>query len=603
MTDPRHIEVQKSAEPTVPELDSQTRWLLLDPELWQPSLEKYASAVKLAVGLVNDQGRLIDKVINPQPVWGLLNKHKPAEAGACPFWLSPRMGCTCIADALGKRGMVMSRDRTGLVHFTVPLILGEHKLGALIAGQVFTQYPEQLPLHQVARDLNLAPDAVWRIARLEVPTPKNTLVVYAELLATLGNTFLQARFNAITEAQRLTEMTTLRDLLEAQTDALIEADHRKDNFIAVLSHELRNPLGAISNASQILTRVGTDEPQAKQARAIIGRQTQNLSRLVEELLDVSRITSGKIVLKPEPVDLKELVLRGIESLRASIEAHGHTVITSMAAEPVWVQGDSLRLEQVVMNLLANAIKYTPQGGRISFSVQRDGDEATLRLRDNGIGIAPENLPHIFDQFAQAKTASGYSEGGLGIGLTLVRSLITMHGGTVVGTSAGQGQGSEFVVRLPILVESSIESPRTVKEIDPRIIKVPLKRHVLIIEDNPDNRMMLQALLEMMGHEVETAVDGLEGLNRALVHPPEVALIDIGLPGLDGYQVAERIRAAPGGSKMFLIACSGYGRSEDRRRSKDAGFDAHVVKPADPQELSDLFARALVESGQALKSDT
>ena len=572
----------------------------MDPALWQPTLEKYSSAVKLAVALVNDQGSLIDKVINPRAIWSVLHKHTRVELGACPFWLTPRTGCTCVADAMGKTGLVMSRDRTGLVHFAVPLILGEHKLGALIAGQVFTQYPEQLPLHQVARDLDLAPDAVWRMARLEVPIPNNTLVVYAELLATLGNTFLQARFNAITEQNRLTEMTRLRDLLENRTNALVEADHRKDNFISVLSHELRNPLGAISNAIKLMARVGPDQPLNEKARVIIGRQTQNLSRLVEELLDVSRITSGRIVLKPEPVNMNELVLQCIDSLRASIEAHGHTVSTSLAAEPVWVEGDTLRLEQVVTNLLGNAIKYTPHGGRIHLTVEHDKETAILTVRDNGIGVPSDSIAHIFDQFTpQPKTAERFAEGGLGIGLSLVKSLVTMHGGKVVASSAGEGQGTEFVVTLPLLVESVIQSPRPVKEIDPRVIRVPLKRHVLLIEDNPDNRIMLQALLEMMGHEVETASDGLEGLNKAIAHQPEVALIDIGLPSLDGYQVAERIRAAPGGKKIFLIACSGYGRAEDRRRSLESGFDAHVVKPADPQELADLFARATAEANDAL----
>jgi signal transduction histidine kinase/CheY-like chemotaxis protein len=596
VTDPGHIEVPESEPTTSPALTSEIRWLLLDPVVWRPTLEKYASAVKLAVGLVNENGRLIDKCINPRPLWSLLNKHKPVELGTCPFWLAPRMGCTCVADALGKSGLVISRDRTGLVHFTVPLILGEHKLGALIAGQVFTQYPEQLALHHVARDANVSPDVVWRMARLEVPTPKTTLVVYAELLATLGNTFLQAQFNAITERNRLTEMTRLRDLLEERTNALVEADHRKDNFIAMLSHELRNPLGAISSAAQLLSRTRSDHLQNKEAQAIIGRQTRNLSRLVEELLDVSRITSGRIVLKPEAVDLKELVLRGIDSLKASIEMRGQTLSTTMAAEAVNVEGDPLRLEQVVTNLLGNAIKYTPLGGRIGISVQRSPNEAVLTVRDNGIGISPENLSHIFDRFAQARTGTGHAEGGLGIGLSLVRNLVTMHGGSVVASSAGEGQGSEFVVTLPLLTRSFIEVPGAGKGLDAPIPGMPLKGHVLIIEDNLDNSMMMRALMEMMGHKVETASDGLEGLNQALANPPEVALIDIGLPNLDGYQIAQRIRAAPGGDKIFLIACSGYGRAEDRRRSKEAGFDAHVLKPADPQELSDLLARATAAAG-------
>jgi CheY-like chemotaxis protein len=345
---------------------------------------------------------------------------------------------------------------------------------------------------------------------------------------------------------------------------------------------LRNPLATISNAMSVLDAASPpDGLLENEQREIIRRQTDHLARLVDDLLDVSRITSGKIALQRRPTDLCELALRAAQAIDGAARKQRHDVVVTTHCEPVYIDADSVRLEQVVNNLLTNAIKYTPAGGRITLTVQPEDGHASLRVRDNGMGITSELLPRVFELFTQAERALDRSQGGLGIGLTLVRALVEMHDGHVTVTSDGPGRGSEFVITLP-----RITAPQPAARL-PKPVPPPTDgngRRILVIEDQADARRALQRLLQIWGHHVDVAEDGVRGVDAAMSAPPEIALVDVGLPGLDGYEVARRIRTAMGKS-VRLIALTGYGQPEDRERAFDAGFDMHLVKPVDRDQLA------------------
>jgi len=358
-----------------------------------------------------------------------------------------------------------------------------------------------------------------------------------------------------------------------------EANRAKDEFLATLSHELRNPLGAIVNAASALDREGIGEDRAARLRQIIHRQTHHLTRLVDDLLDVARATAGKIALNRQPIDLADVAGGCVRSLRESGRAHHRRV--TIRVESVIVNADPTRLAQVVTNLLDNAVKFTPAGGLVDVDVLREGQEGVIRVTDRGIGIAPEMLPRVFDLFAQAEQPLERSVGGLGIGLALSRRLVEMHRGTITAASEGHGRGAQFTVRLPV---EAMPTPSPAPA-----VPVPKRaRTILVIEDNDDARESLRLLLESLGHRVLAAVDGHQGVAQALEHHPEVLLIDLGLPGLDGYEVARTVRASPGGKSAVLIAVTGYGQAQDRRRSTEAGFDAHLVKPVSQSLLSTLI---------------
>jgi signal transduction histidine kinase len=358
-----------------------------------------------------------------------------------------------------------------------------------------------------------------------------------------------------------------------------EANRSKDEFLATLSHELRNPLGAIANAVAALDRRVVGEDAAARLRQIIRRQTHHLTRLVDDLLDVARATVGKIAVHRQPVDLSEVTGACVRSLRESGRARGHRL--TFRAEPVIVNADPTRLAQIITNMLDNAVKFTPTAGSVDVDVMREGQEAVLRVSDTGIGIDPTMLPHVFELFAQAEQPMDRSVGGLGIGLTLSRRLVEIHGGAITAASEGRGRGAQFTVRLPVEVAGT-PAPT------PAVVTPDRSRSILVIEDNDDARESLRLLLESLGHRVLEAGDGAHGLALALHHRPEVVLIDLGLPGLDGYEVARALRASPGDRMITLIAVTGYGQAEDRRRSKDAGFDAHLVKPVSQSLLSHLI---------------
>ncbi len=389
--------------------------------------------------------------------------------------------------------------------------------------------------------------------------------------------------------RKVTLVSAVRSALRARgrqyevRDLLLQLERGvrdRDRFLAMLGHELRNPLGAILSSVQLIERQGA-RALARES-AVIHRQTCLLSRLVDDLLDVSRVTSGKIALERVAVDLRTLVARCVQAQAVTASARRIELAVEPGDDPV-ARGDPVRLEQVLNNLLTNAIKYTPAGGRVRVSLARKDSQAEIRVQDTGVGIAPEVLPRVFDMFTQADDTLDRAQGGLGIGLTLVRSLVELHGGSVHAESAGRGEGSTFVVRLPGGGGGSGRSPR------PQRPAQPAPRAILLVEDNADVRDGLRLLLEEVGHRVETAGDGVEGVQIALARRPAAALVDIGLPGLDGYAVARRIREALGGS-IFLVALTGYGLPDDRRRALEAGFDAHLTKPITLDAILEALAR-------------
>ncbi|HEX6861341.1 MAG TPA: ATP-binding protein, partial [Thermoanaerobaculia bacterium] len=375
---------------------------------------------------------------------------------------------------------------------------------------------------------------------------------------------------------------------ELRADALREADRRKDEFLAMLSHELRNPLAAIHNAVQILALHGHDPGQTGRTRELIDRLLHQLVRLVDDLLDLSRVTRGKIRLRRAPVNLAQVVSTAVETSRPLIEARGHQLTVALPEPPLQVDADATRLAQVLSNLLNNAAKYTRTAGRIDLVAELADGEVCLRVRDTGIGIAPEMLPRVFDLFVQAESSTDRTQGGLGVGLTLARQLIEMHDGTIEARSEGLGRGTEMVVHLPALPHQAAETAPAESASQRRGSELAEPLRVLIVDDNEDSAESLALLMRLTGHEVRTAYEGLSALAEARTFMPEVVLLDIGLPRMDGFQVARRLRQQPGGDRLMLLALTGYGQEEDRRRSREAGFDHHLVKPIDLERLQELL---------------
>ncbi len=388
----------------------------------------------------------------------------------------------------------------------------------------------------------------------------------------------------LTVSLDITERSEVEAQSRARGDEAEAANRAKDEFLAMLGHELRNPLGTITNAVTVLDRLAADDT-ARRLTAMIRRQTSHLSRLVDDLLDVARVTSGKIGLQAQPVDLHELAGRCLETLAHAGRTHDHHV--ARRGGPVHVVGDAARLEQIVNNLVDNALKYTPAGGTVTVVTERAGGDAVLRVRDTGRGISADVLARVFDLFVQEPQTLDRARGGLGLGLTLVKRLVELHGGSVSAGSDGPDRGSEFVVRLPALAHPA-GAPAGTAVAGREATAAP--RRVLIVEDGPDARESLRLLLEQAGHVVQTAEDGPTGLAELEAFRPDVALIDFGLPGLDGYALARLAREQPATSGIRLVAVTGYGQADDRQRALDAGFDQHVTKPVDPALLQDLLAR-------------
>ncbi len=378
----------------------------------------------------------------------------------------------------------------------------------------------------------------------------------------------------------------IRDHLaeRARTEAALrDADQRKDEFLAILAHELRNPLAPIRNSLHILRLTGRLDPAAERVGEMMERQVNHLVRLVDDLLEVSRITRGKIELRKEPVEIAAIVRNAVETSRPQIEAGSHQLALALPPEPLTVEGDAVRLAQVFANLLNNSAKYTDEGGQIWLTVRREEAEVAVSVRDSGAGIPPDMLPRVFELFTQVDRQGDRAQGGLGIGLTLVKSLVEMHGGSVQAHSAGPGRGSEFVVRLPLATPRG-SGPGAAAT--PSAVLTPCR--VLVVDDNRDAAESLGMLLKLLGAEVQVVFSGPDALEALATYRPSVVLLDIGMPGMDGHEVARRIRQQRGSEEMTLIALTGWGQEEDRRRSQSAGFDYHLIKPADVNALETLL---------------
>ncbi|HZO21604.1 MAG TPA: response regulator [Steroidobacteraceae bacterium] len=406
------------------------------------------------------------------------------------------------------------------------------------------------------------------------------------------NVHLQ-RVNTELEQANRTLQSEIGERTRVET-ALKEADRHKDEFLAMLAHELRNPLAPILNAVQLMRLRPIVDPQLTWCREVIGRQLGHLTRLVDDLLDVSRITRGKINLTREKVELAVIAARAVETVQPLIAEREHQLTVTLPEEPVRVYGDPLRLTQALGNVLGNAAKYTDRGGRIELVARRQGEHAEVRISDSGIGIPAALMPNIFNLFTQINQQPDRPQSGLGIGLSLVRRLLEMHGGSITAFSDGEGQGSEFVIRLPAVAEmtdtSSATQPAPAQPPEDPTMTTPLRRRILVADDNMDALESLAALLQLGGHEVFSAHNGAVALESAERHLPELALLDIGMPMLDGYEVARRIRAQPWGDRITLVALTGWGQDSDRHRSGEAGFDSHLVKPLDLDKLTDLLQR-------------
>jgi signal transduction histidine kinase/CheY-like chemotaxis protein len=439
-----------------------------------------------------------------------------------------------------------------------------------ILAPVLAQQPpwSDVPLLVLTRpgadsaDVSYAVSALGNVMLLERPVRVATLVSSVR-------TALRARERQYQIRRHLAELN--------------DADRRKDEFLATLGHELRNPLSPLVTSLEVLKLTMPADPVVTRSVAVMQRQASHLVRLVDDLLEVSRITRGLIDVQREPVELSEIVAAAIETSRPIIEGSQHVFTLDMTDEPLMVMGDAVRLTQVIANLLNNAAKYTDPGGHVALTVRHTKDEALIIVCDDGIGIEPEHLASVFDMFTQVYRSDRRTQGGLGIGLTLVRSLIALHGGSVDASSAGRGKGSTFEIRLP-LIQGAPAHDHTAA-----VHKMFPGRRVLAVDDNQDATDALQTLLEALGVTVATAASGLQALEAMDAFQPDTVLLDIGMPGMDGYEVARRLRAKPSGSRLQLIALTGWGQQEDVRRCLQAGFDHHLVKPLDIDKLRSLMA--------------
>lgn len=447
----------------------------------------------------------------------------------------------------------------------------------------------------------LVSQPVWSDFPFIVLTDKrsaNDDAIVQHVVNTLGNVLLVERpvkretlrssiHSALRARCRQYEARSLLAEREKTTAMLVETDRRKDQFLAMLAHELRNPLTPIRSAGEILKRSDVaNDPTVRWVSQIIERQSRQLSSLLEDLLDISRITTGKVTLHVSEVDLNLLATRAVETAQGVMQGRKHTVTTALLEQPVFVRADPVRFAQVLSNLLDNAAKYTPVGGNIKVTLSVDQGQATVAISDDGIGISPDELPHIFEIFSQAERGLDRAEGGLGIGLSLVRSIMDMHGGSVSAQSAGYGHGTTMRATLPevqnhcdVLPENPLPAPRSQGR--------PLR--ILIVDDNVDAAESLAMLLDMDGYHVDTANDGLRGIDAYGEKRPDVVLLDIGLPGVDGYEVMREIRQIAGARQPIAIAVTGYGQREDIERSKQAGFDHHMVKPLEISALVSILA--------------
>src|SRR6185369_2361664 len=388
-----------------------------------------------------------------------------------------------------------------------------------------------------------------------------------------------------TVSQDVTERRQLADDLRRLAADLSDTDRRKNEFLATLAHELRNPLAPMSNMLEVVKRTDGDGAVLKRAHETLERQLAQMIRLVDDLLDLNRITHDRLELRRSEVELSSVIQQAVEVALPLVDSAGHHLIVDLPDEPIYLDADRARLAQLFGNLLNNSCKYTRAGGTVSLSAKRDGDDVEVTVKDNGAGVPQDKLDSIFDMFMQVDRTSEHSQGGLGIGLTLVKRLTEMHGGSIEARSAGEGQGSEFIVRLPVLSREEVAAhhgPDVASESQQQ-------RRVLIVDDNHDSADSLAMLMQITGNNTYMAHDGLEAVEAVEKYRPEVVLLDIGLPGLDGHEVCRRVREQPWGKDIVMIALTGWGQEDDRRRSEEAGFNGHLVKPVDYDMLLELLA--------------
>jgi PAS domain S-box-containing protein len=381
--------------------------------------------------------------------------------------------------------------------------------------------------------------------------------------------------------------TDIQDQKQTQ-EALQDADRRKNEFLAMLGHEIRNPLAVISNASRVLNKVHSPPPEVLRLGQMIERQVGHLTRIVDDLLDVSRVLEGKVRLRREPAELATIVSNAAESAGPYLEIRKQVLRVSLPKEPIWIEADVTRMTQVLANLLNNAAKFSEKRGEIAITGFREGNDAVLAVADTGSGISADMLPYVFDMFVQEDRSLHRARGGLGIGLTLARSLVSIHRGTIAAKSAGVGHGAEFIVRIPAIDAPSMAQPAQAKA---GTAGEAGTLRILVVDDSADSAESMGMILSMGGHEVRTALDSGEAQRIAIEFRPDVALLDIGLPGTDGYEVGRRLRSEPTLQGIYLVAVTGYGQDEDRKRSEEAGFHAHLVKPVDPAMLRVVMAAA------------
>ena len=434
----------------------------------------------------------------------------------------------------------------------------------------------QALLREAVHDVRRTEAALCRADGTAVPVQ-----ITASPLALRGAVGLCAVVTDLTERKQI-------ERLQRMEEALRDSDRRKDEFLATLAHELRNPLAPIRNAVQILNAPDAPEPALQSARDIIDRQLDHMVRLIDDLLDASRIGSGKLELRRQRVALAAIVEQALETSRPHVERAAHELTVSLPAQPIHLDVDPTRLAQAFANLVHNACKYTAERGRIWLTAARDGADVVVRVKDSGIGIATEHLPRVFEMFAQVDSAPERSQGGLGVGLALVRGLVELHGGSVAAHSAGVGQGSEFTVRLPALPEGAESHASTAQAAAAGAATTA--RRILVVDDNRDNAESLALLLRLGGNEVETAHDGVEALAAAERVRPDVVLLDLAMPNLDGYEVCRRIRAHAWGRRTILLALTGWGGDDDHQRTEAAGFDGHLVKPVDVTQVLAMLDR-------------
>ena len=476
------------------------------------------------------------------------------------------------------------RCKNNMWDIATPLMVGEHHVGNVFMGQFFFEderpdyelFKEQAERYGFPQEEYLA--ALDAVPRLSKETVEVGMAFFRSLAAMLS----RLSYSNITLARSITEREALMSSLRQSKDSLEAADRRKDEFLGMLSHELRNPLAPIRNSVYVLRHADPGAEQARRAQAVIERQTQHLTRLVDDLLDVTRIARGKIELRRERIDVREVVRRASEDFRVLMDERGVRFHAALSAGEVWADVDATRLTQVIGNLLHNAAKFTRRGDEVTLSLTTGEGGAEIRVRDTGAGIEPALLPQIFDPFVQGERTLARSEGGLGLGLALVKGITELHGGTVSAGSAGKGRGAEFVVRLPVATAGPAQTSPVAGA-----GHAGGRRRVLVVDDNVDAAESLADVVSMLGHAVEVAYDGPSAVEKAGATAPDVVLCDLGLPGMSGYDVARALRAG-GARALQLVAVTGYAQPEDVQRALEAGFDAHVAKPCDAHEIERLL---------------